>query len=207
MISLNPAVDPDLVEFLYGLPRLSSTSVAGERVAWQSARRRIGQRAAGLPASRTWMVSSLISCAPRHPARLRLGGVHRLSELGILDERGFEGALNGARARKGTQLLPGLADACVRSVATLAWEKEDSMTGEEQDGGHFRQGSGAPLGADVPDEGRRLRRRTPGQHGHQGRRRHQEDVVGAVREGQSELAFSALTASFAEALFSTAEPC
>jgi hypothetical protein len=93
----NPALDPDLVEFLYGLPTaLLNLGGRGKGLAWESVRRRAGQNPARLLgfANVDGFLASLVRA--EGPRTLeRLGGLRRLSELGIVDERAFAQALRG----------------------------------------------------------------------------------------------------------------
>ena len=119
---LNPAADPDLVEFLYGLPSsLINLGGRGKGLAWESARRSIGDRTAGVLgfADLDGFFAALV-CAEGPRAHDVLGGLRRLSDLGIIDDSAFARELNGASPWRGIQLLPSVAGACVRGVAALA---------------------------------------------------------------------------------------
>jgi asparagine synthetase B (glutamine-hydrolysing) len=87
----NPAVDPDLVEFLFGLPRsLLNLGGRGKGLAVESVRRR-----AGVTASRAlgfaWLegYSDALFDDESSRALEAIGGLTRLSELGIVDEQAF----------------------------------------------------------------------------------------------------------------------
>jgi hypothetical protein len=87
----NPAVDPDLVEFLFGLPRsLLNLGGRGKGLAVESVRRRAGgtaSRALGF----AWLegYSDALFDDESSRALEAIGGLTRLSELGIVDEQAF----------------------------------------------------------------------------------------------------------------------
>jgi hypothetical protein len=93
----NPALDPDLVEFLHELPSaLLNLGGRGKGLAWESVRRRAGPRPAALLgfADVDGFLASLVrEEGPR--ALEALGGLRRLSELGIVDELAFVRVLSG----------------------------------------------------------------------------------------------------------------
>jgi hypothetical protein len=85
----NPAVDPDLVEFLIGVPRsLLNLGGRGKGLALESVRRRAGVAAAqalGFAWLERYFAALLDNESPR--AFEALGGPERLSELGIVDHQ------------------------------------------------------------------------------------------------------------------------
>lgn len=93
----DPAVDPDLIEFLYGLPSaLLNHGGRGKGLAWESVRRRAGDKPAellGFADLERFFAALVRAEGPR--ALEELGGLRRLSELGIVDERAFARALSG----------------------------------------------------------------------------------------------------------------
>jgi asparagine synthase (glutamine-hydrolysing) len=93
----NPAVDPDLVQFLYSLPSaLLNLGGRGKGLARESVRRRVGARVAGLLgfAYPDAFLASLVRAESPQALEV-LGGLPRLSELGIVDGRAFAQALHG----------------------------------------------------------------------------------------------------------------
>jgi hypothetical protein len=93
----NPAVDPDLVDFLFGLPRaLLNLGGRGKGLARESVRRR-----AGVTAARTlgfvWIerYSDALFQAEKSRALEAIGGLRRLAELGIVDDHAFAQGLCG----------------------------------------------------------------------------------------------------------------
>jgi hypothetical protein len=93
----NPAVDPDLVEFLCALPRtVLDLGGRGKGLVGESVRRRAGDRAAALLGF-AWLedydAALLRDEGPR--ALGALGGLPRLSSLGIVDAHAFARALSG----------------------------------------------------------------------------------------------------------------
>jgi hypothetical protein len=95
----NPAVDPDLVSFLYGLSStLLNLGDRGKGLAWESVRRSTGGTVAGLLGFadlENFFAALMRTETPR--ALRELGGLRRLSELGIVNEPDFARALNGPR--------------------------------------------------------------------------------------------------------------
>jgi asparagine synthase (glutamine-hydrolysing) len=118
---LNPAVDPDLVAFLYGLPSaLLNLNGRGKGLAWESARRRAGEQPArllGLATLEGFLASLVRGDGPR--ALERLGGLRELSELGIVDAAAFAKALEGP----GLGVEIGYHDAW-RALAGEAWVRK-----------------------------------------------------------------------------------
>jgi asparagine synthetase B (glutamine-hydrolysing) len=93
----NPAVDPDLVEFLYGLPSaLLNLGGRGKGLAWESVRHRVGDDPAAVLgfADVEGFLGSLVRGEGRR-ALEALGGLERLAELGIVDESEFARSLFG----------------------------------------------------------------------------------------------------------------
>jgi hypothetical protein len=94
----NPAVDPDLVEFLFGLPRaLLNLGGRGKGLARETVRRRAGETAA--PAlGFAWLEQYFGALLRAEGARAleAVSGLRRLSELGIVDENAFRKGLRGA---------------------------------------------------------------------------------------------------------------
>jgi hypothetical protein len=93
----NPAVDPDLVEFLCALPRtVLNLGGRGKGLVRESVRRRAGDRAVALLGF-AWLedydAALLRDEGPR--ALDELGGLPRLSSLGIVDAQVFARALGG----------------------------------------------------------------------------------------------------------------
>jgi hypothetical protein len=94
---VDPAVDPDLVQFLYGLPnRLLNLGGRGKGLPWESVRRRAGETPAAL-LGLAWLDDffGTLLRAEGPQALKTLGGLRRLSELGIVDGRAFSRALTG----------------------------------------------------------------------------------------------------------------
>jgi asparagine synthetase B (glutamine-hydrolysing) len=122
---LNPPVDPDLVQFLYGLPSaLLNLGGRGKGLAWESVRRRAGATPAGLLGFadlEDFFASLLRAEGPR--ALEALGGLRRLSELGIVDERAFARALSGSHF--GEKLSYNQA---WQALACEAWLRKGSYT-------------------------------------------------------------------------------
>jgi Asparagine synthase/Glutamine amidotransferase domain len=93
-----PAVDPDLVQFLYGLPNtLLNLGDRFKGLPRESVRRRAGEGPAAL-LGYAWLDAFLASLvrAEGPPALETLGGLRCLSELGIVDERAFSRELRGS---------------------------------------------------------------------------------------------------------------
>jgi hypothetical protein len=117
----NPAVDPDLIEFLWGLSSaMLNLDGRGKGLAWGSVRRRAGERPAGRLgfADLDGFLASLIR--DEGPRALEgLGGLQRLSELGIVDGRAF------ARALKAPGLHAEISyDTAWRTLACEAWVRK-----------------------------------------------------------------------------------
>jgi hypothetical protein len=94
----NPAVDPDVVEFLYGLPSaLLNLGGRGKGLAWESVRNRAGGEPAALLgfAYPDGFLASLVRAEGPLALAAGLGGLPRLSELGIVDEKAFARMLSG----------------------------------------------------------------------------------------------------------------
>jgi hypothetical protein len=87
----NPALDPDLVEFLYPLPtHLLNLAGRGKGLACESVRRRAGETAArnlGLGVSGDFFANLLRGEGAR--AFVEVGGLRQLSELGLVEPHAF----------------------------------------------------------------------------------------------------------------------
>jgi hypothetical protein len=95
---VDPVVDPDLVEFLYGLPNaVLNVGGRGKGLPRESVRRRAGERPAGLLGF-AWIDRFLAALVRDEGPRAleTLGGVPRLSELGVVHERAFAQELQGS---------------------------------------------------------------------------------------------------------------
>jgi hypothetical protein len=98
----NPAVDPDLVEFLFRLPRrLLNLGGCGKGLARESVRRRAGETAARALGV-VWLerYSDALLQAEKSRVLEAIGGLRRLAELGIVDEHAFAQGLCGTRPGK-----------------------------------------------------------------------------------------------------------
>jgi asparagine synthase (glutamine-hydrolysing) len=92
-----PAVDPDLIQFLYGLANvLLDLDGRFKGLPRESVRRRAGEGSAAL-LGYAWLDAFFASLvrAEGPPALETLGGLRRLSALGIVDERAFSRELRG----------------------------------------------------------------------------------------------------------------
>jgi hypothetical protein len=93
----NPAVDPDLVEFLWPLPRtVLNLGGRGKGLVRESVRRRAGDRPAALLGF-AWLEDyDAVLLREEGPRALEeLSGLPRLSSLGIVDAQMFAEALTG----------------------------------------------------------------------------------------------------------------
>jgi hypothetical protein len=95
---VNPVLDPDLVQFLYGLPNaLLNLRGQGKGLPRETVRRRAGEEPVALIGI-AWLDDFLASLVRDGvPAALEtFGGLRCLSELGIIDEREFAQELRGS---------------------------------------------------------------------------------------------------------------
>lgn len=127
---LNPAVDPDLIAFLYALPNsLLNQGGRGKGLAWESVRRRAGERPAatlGFATLEGYLATAVRAEGPR--ALEEMGGLERLSALGVVDACEFARAMAGS----GLDRTIGYHRAW-RTLACEAWLRKRVQEGEVRD--------------------------------------------------------------------------